>query len=316
MNHRIATSLLLATYVLVSTGCVPLMDIGKPPRETWKADAKTSSSTQSQVSAAAAKEAQDVDRVPGSNVATRPNAYAIVIGIEEYREKLPKADYAARDAKTMGEYLTKVLGYPEQNVVIRTNEKAAKADLDKYFGSWLRNHVEPGSSVFVYYSGHGAPNLKKGDAYLVPYDGDPTYVEETAYSVKTLYEQLAALPAKEVVVMLDSCFSGAGGRSVIAKGAKPMGLSVENSIRPNGKIAVLTASSGDQTSTAYHDKAHGLFTYFVLKGLQKGGFTTGDGSIKLRDLFSYVKPEVERVARKDYNSDQTPQLILPGGKTE
>jgi hypothetical protein len=34
-----------------------------------------------------------------------------------------------------------------------------------------------------------------------------------------------------------------------------------------------------------------------------------DGSIALTDLFSYLKPQVERIARKQYNNEQTPQLI-------
>jgi len=29
----------------------------------------------------------------------------------------------------------------------------------------------------------------------------------------------------------------------------------------------------------------------------------------LDDLFSYVKPQVERIARRQYNNEQTPQLI-------
>ena len=310
MKIHIAKLLLVAIQILPLTGCVYLMDMFKPPRETWKAEQQSKSGTPPS-STVAYKEAQDVDVIPVPNITPRQNAYAVVIGIEEYREQLPKAQYATRDAKILGEYLTKVLGYPEKNVVVRVNEKAAKADLEKYFGSWLHNNVEPGSSVFIYYSGHGAPNLKKGDAYLVPYDGDPSYLENTGYPVKRLYEELSKLPAKEVVVMLDSCFSGAGGRSVIAKGAKPIGLSLENALVPAGKIAVLSASSGDQISMAHQEKGHGLFTYFVLKALQKGGYTNSDGSVKLRELFEFVKPEVERIARKDYNSEQTPQLVLP-----
>ena len=37
--------------------------------------------------------------------------------------------------------------------------------------------------------------------------------------------------------------------------------------------------------------------------------TRPDGSIKMDDLFGYIKPQVERIARKQYNNEQTPQLI-------
>ncbi|MFM8551357.1 MAG: caspase domain-containing protein, partial [Nitrospiraceae bacterium] len=189
--------------------------------------------------------ASDVDRVPSVLARARPHAYAIVVGIEQYQQKLPKADFAAHDAEVMGQYLSKVLGYPEENVVVLLNERATKTGIEKYVEAWLPDHVEEDDSVFIYYSGHGAPNAKTGKAYLVPYDGDPAFVEKTSYPLERLYESLANLPAKEVVVMLDSCFSGAGGRSVIAKGMRTLVLAVENAVLARGLCVVLGACGGD-----------------------------------------------------------------------
>ena len=253
----------------------------------------------------------DIDDLPPTRLKGRRNAYAIVIGIEQYRQKLPKADYAVHDAQTVTEYLTKVLGYPEENVVTLINEQASKGDFVKYFEKWLGNNVEQGSSVFVYYSGHGAPDPKTSSAYLVPYDGDPSFIDETGYSLKRMYDVLSKLPAKDVVVALDSCFSGSGGRSVIAKGARPLVMNLRNAVPPSKNMSVLSAASGDQMSSTYDDKGHGLFTYFMLKGIKNEDVTRPDGSIKLDDLFSYIKPQVERIARKQYNNEQTPQLIEP-----
>jgi len=251
----------------------------------------------------------DVDTPLAMRAKPRSNAYAVVIGIESYREQLPKADFGAQDAKTVGTYLTRVMGYPEENVATLMNERATRTDIEKYVESWLPNRVEKDDTVFVYFSGHGAPNPKTGDAYLVPYDGDPAFVDKTGYSVKRLYEQLGKLPAKEIVVMLDSCFSGAGGRSVLAPGARPMVLAVENPLLASGKMVVLAASAGDQISSTYKQKGHGLLTYFFLKGLQGEGDQNKDGSIDLTELFAYVKPQVSRVARREFNNDQTPQLL-------
>lgn len=250
----------------------------------------------------------DVD-VPPATVEARPDRYAIVVGIEQYRGKLPKADFAAHDAKVMGNYLSKTMGFSEENVALLVNEQATKTDLEKYIEHWLPNRVEPGSTVFIYYSGHGAPNPKTGDAFLVPYDGDPAFVEATGYPLKRLYAQLNTLPAKEVVVLLDSCFSGAGGRSVIAKGMRPMVLSVENPLLASGKAVVLAASKGDQVSSSYDPKGHGLLTYYFLKGLSGDADANKDGAIELGEIFNYVRPQVERTARREYNNDQTPQLI-------
>nr|MBI3614648.1 caspase family protein [Nitrospirota bacterium] len=196
-----------------------------------------------------------------------------------------------------------------ENVVVQVNERATGKDLEKYFENWLPNNVEKDSSVFVYYSGHGAPNPKTSDAYLVPYDGDPAFIDTTGYPLKRLYAALDKLPATDITVVLDSCFSGAGGRSVIAKGSRPMVLSVENTVLAGGKTVVLAASSGAQISSTFEEQGHGLLTYFFLKGLQGEGDLNKDGTITLAELFEYVKPNVQKIARKQYNNEQQPQLL-------
>jgi hypothetical protein len=252
----------------------------------------------------------DVDDVSAITIKQdKHDRYAIVIGIEHYRQKLPKAEFATHDAQIMTEYLTKVMGYPEENVITLLNDRASNVDLVKYFEKWLHNNVEKGSSVFIYYSGHGAPDPKTGGAYIVPYDGDPSFIAETGYSLKRMYEALGKLPAKEIVVALDSCFSGAGGRSVIAKGARPLVMNIQGNMALTKNMTILSASSGEQISSTYDEKAHGLFTYFLLKGIKEEDIIKPDGSIKMDDLFGYIKPQVERIARKQYNNEQTPQLI-------
>jgi hypothetical protein len=74
-------------------------------------------------------------------------------------------------------------------------------------------------------------------------------------------------------------------------------------------MTVLSASSGEQTSSTYDEKGHGLFTYFMLKGIKDENVVKPDGSIAISDLFGYIKPQVERIARKQYNNEQSPQLI-------
>ena len=248
----------------------------------------------------------DVDDLPVMKAKANKNAYAIVIGIEQYRQKLPKADYAVSDAKLVSEYLSRVMGYQEENIVTLTNENATKGDLEKYFDQWLKNVVDKNGTVFVYYSGHGAPNAATGDAYLVPYDGDPAFIEQTGYSLKRLYENLAKLPAKNIIVALDSCFSGAGGKSVSAKGSRAL-VRVEKTSALN--IAVLTASLDNQISSSYEDKGHGVFTYFLLKGVKEMLGEDKNSKLELGELYNYIKPQVERTSRRLYNNEQTPQLI-------
>ncbi len=244
----------------------------------------------------------DIDNLPRVDAVSR-KAHAVVIGIEKYRQHLPAADFASGDARLVSKYLTMVLGYPPENVATLIGDSATKSDFEKYFERWLPNRVQPGDEVFVFFSGHGSPNPKTDGAYLVPYDGDPTYLEQTGYPLNRLYAQLAKLPAKNVTVVLDSCFSGAGGRSVLAKGAKPLVTRTSNESIP-ANITVLTASAGDQISYAYDEKGHGLFTYFLLKGIAQQAI---NGSVKIKAAFDFAAPQVSRIARQDYNNDQVPQ---------
>jgi uncharacterized caspase-like protein len=209
----------------------------------------------------------------------------------------------------MSEYLSKVMGYPEENVITLLNDHASNVDLAKYFEKWLPNNAEAGSSVFIYFSGHGAPNPRTGDAFLVPYDGDPSFITETGYSLRRMYDALGKLPAKRIIVALDSCFSGAGERSVLAEGARPLVMNLQTSVALSKNMTVMAAASGDQISSTYRDKGYGLFTYFMLKGIKNGDVLRQDGSIKVDDLFGYLKPQVERTARRQYNNEQTPQLM-------
>jgi len=52
-----------------------------------------------------------------------------------------------------------------------------------------------------------------------------------------------------------------------------------------------------------------LFTYFLLKGIKNEDVIRQDGSLEVEDLYNYIKPQVESIARKKYNNEQTPQLI-------
>ncbi len=254
----------------------------------------------------------DIDELPAVKARLNTSGCAIVIGIERYRQKLPGADFAANDARLVGAYLTQVMGYPEENVVVLIDDHAALGDFVKYMEKWLPNHVEKDGTVFIYYSGHGAPNPKTGDAYLVPYDGDPSFIAETGYSLKRLYDALGRLPARNITVALDACFSGAGGRSVLAKGARPLVMNMSGALALSKNVTVLAASSGDQISSTYEEKGHGLFTYFLLKGIKNEDVVAPDGSIRIEDLYGYVKPQVERIARRQYNNEQTPQYMGAG----
>ncbi|MBI3564169.1 MAG: ankyrin repeat domain-containing protein [Elusimicrobia bacterium] len=232
----------------------------------------------------------DID-APARRGAERPDDFALVIGIEEY-QSLPRADYGVRDAQT-----------------VRT--QATKGKLQSYLQEWLPRNVKPDSTVFVYYSGHGAPEPAWGDAYLVPWDGDPMFLATTGLSLKQFYADLAKLKVKRVVVALDACFSGAGGRSVLAKGARPLVVKVNEAVPASERLTVLAAASGSEITGSLADQGHGLFTYYFLKGLS-GAAKNASGEVTPKSLYDYLKPRVQDEARRQ-NREQTPTLAGASG---
>lgn len=139
----------------------------------------------------------------------------------------------------------------------------------------------------------------------MPVDGDPNFLERTALPVKKLYAVLNALKAREVIVALDSCFSGAGGRSVLAKDARPLVTKIDFGEVPD-RVVVMTASDHDQISGAVSDQSHGAFTYYLLKGLN-GAAQDASGRVTVKGLFDYLVPKVQDAASRN-NRDQTPRL--------
>jgi hypothetical protein len=82
----------------------------------------------------------------------QPHAYAVVVGISQYREEIiPKVPYAARDAEAVAQLLQTQSGIPKTHIKLLTDAKATLGDFRNYFGDWLKMRVKPESTVYVYY---------------------------------------------------------------------------------------------------------------------------------------------------------------------
>lgn len=258
--------------------------------------------------AAAASIVSDVD-TPAYRLAERPEDFALVVGIGKYSD-IPEAQFAERDAEAVKNHLI-AAGFPSRNVIQLFGEKAGRSSMEKFLETWLPRNVGENSRVFFYFSGHGAPDPSTGEAYLIPWDGDPNFLENTGYPIKRLYAKLAALKAREVIVTLDACFSGGGGRSVLAKGARPLVTRIDQAAVP-GKLLVFAAAASDQITSTLEDQGHGAFTYYFLKGLS-GEAKNAAGTVTARSLHGYLKPKVQDAARRQ-NRDQEPVLHAQGDR--
>ena len=235
-----------------------------------------------------------------------PDALAVVFGVEDYKNVSP-ATFAKRDAMYMKEYFEKALGIPDNRIYFKTDDDVGKAEFDKVFSEdgWLEKRIKKGkSNVFVYYAGHGAPDKKT--AYLIPYDGDPNYASQTGYEMDKLYEQLGSFEAKSTTVFLDACFSGANrDNEMLLADARPVFMEVDESATRN--VTVFSASSGSEISSAWPEKKHGLFSYYLMKGMRGDADANKDKQITVGELGDYVKENVSDMAGM-LDREQTPGL--------
>ena len=268
----------------------------------------------------------DVDKVP-YHFPEDPFKIALVVGIERYENNLPSADFADHDAEVMREHLM-ALGYAPRHIHWLKDQEATRAALVKNLEGWLPQVVSSSSTVFFYYSGHGAADPQTHKTYLVPADGDPNYLQETAYPLSRLYSTLGKLSAKRVIVALDSCFSGRGARSLSPTGIRPLVTVSPSAPLSKGGVVAMTAASGTQIAEVLNSEGHGLFTYYFLKGLNGAAATSIPGAsahafagkagaakknlkeISVQSLYQYLRPQVEDAAGMK-NRAQTPEL-LPG----
>jgi len=241
-----------------------------------------------------------------------PDAIAVVIGVERYAT-LPAARFAARDAQLFRRYATSVFGVPDDrnHLYVRTDADATGNEFRKLFGDegWLARRVQPTTDLYVYFSGHGAPDTKTRAPYLLPTDADASYARETGFALNALYQQLAKLDVRSVTVFLDACFSGATRSSgTLFNGARPIVISVEQPALLRDNFAVIAAAGGDQIASDYPAKHHGLFTYFAMLGLRGAADSNDDGTITVGELEHYLGSHVPGTAAS-LDREQKPVVI-------
>lgn len=249
----------------------------------------------------------DVDfNIPAAKV-NRENTFCLIIANEIYRQKdTPNVKYATQDGKTFNDYCSRTLGLPKENVRMVSNASflQMKGMLD-----WLGQVAEvygKDANFIVYYAGHGVPD-EKGNCKLIPSDVSINDVNN-GFSLKNMYESLGKLTSSNVLVLIDACFSGNDRGDVAALDEAHRGIVRKvNQDAVSGNVVVLTAASGTETALSFDEKAHGLFSYYLMKKLQdtKGDVTYGE-------LYDYIKTEVMRRSIVAKGKKQTPNVSFSG----
>ena len=227
---------------------------------------------------------------------------AVVVGISRY-QRLSHLEGASRDAKAMAEVL-RGLGF---DAVYELYDKdATRSRILELVGQKLRAETKENDLAFIFFAGHGATEtLANGEkrGYLVPTEGSTEDPYVTGISMETVRELSNRLAAKHVYYAVDACYSGG---LVDAKGA---GIVTRGGNR-NSSVQVLTA--GLEGQQAIERDGRGVFTTYLVKGLQGEANMNGDAFVTASEIGWFVANQVDQVTR----GKQTPVYGRLGGTGE
>ena len=224
---------------------------------------------------------------------TIPRSYALVVGVADYQDPaVPKLLYSERDAQSIFDVLISPEGgnFHRENVHLLIGAKATLANLRHELEEWLPAQAKDGDRVLIYFAGHGF--IFQGHGYLAPYDINLRNIKPTGYPMDDLGATISGkIRAKDKILLTDSCHSGA---------IRPEDLQDINhtlqGIDLNKSLFSLTASRDREVS--YEGKnwggGHGIFTYYVVRGLEGEADVNGDGIVTADELYDYVYRNVRQ----------------------
>ena len=235
-------------------------------------------------------------------------SWAAIIGIDDY-VNWQKLQYAAHDAEGVKDELIQKYNFKPDHVFTLLNGQATRQNILTLLGDKLGDPtvVQHEDRVFVFYAGHGATRkLASGRelGYIIPVDADLTNLEGTAISMTNFQDISEAIPAKHVLFVMDSCYSGL---ALMRGGGALPSLNYLNEISRREARQMFTAGGADQQVADNGPNGHSVFTWTLLQGLDGRADLNGDGVITATELADYVAPAVSALSR------QTPAFgNLPG----
>lgn len=217
--------------------------------------------------------------------------YALIIGNNAYTS-LPKLKTAEADARALDRLLREAYGFQTKLLLSATRSQIISA-LSSY-----RRELTADANLLVYYAGHGYNDKDADKAYWLPVDASLNDVSNWIIADE-ITTGIRVIPAKHVLVISDSCYSGTLTRGLGAELPRPTAREQFLQRMAAGHSRTLMASGGDEPVADSGGSGHSVFAAALLRGLQqmdKAQFTAAE-------LFnSYI---VEAVAGR---AEQTPVM--------
>jgi ABC-type phosphate/phosphonate transport system substrate-binding protein len=233
---------------------------------------------------------------------------AIVVGCSVYEtDGIPNLRYAEADSAALYERLinTDVGGYAPGATELL---KSPGADPLRRALERLLRTAQPDDRILLYFAGHGLRD-EAGRMHLALRDTDPDLVRATGISAQLLRELLDECRSKHICLIMDCCFSGAiaGMRGVASLDRDEMQRSVE-SLGGQGTV-ILTSAQASQQAREREEYGHGVFTHYLLEGLDGAADGDQDGVITPDELYRYIASRMEQEVGQTQRPTFTGNLV-------
>jgi len=229
-------------------------------------------------------------------VKTDKDKIAIIIGIEKYKNQF-ECVYCNRDAKAFREYATRALGVKSSNIKLLVDSKATRPEILKTFKLWLPRIAGENKDIYIFFAGHGLASDDGNDLYILPQDGESSLLEDTAISRVELISLIQKNNPKSVTMFFDTCYSGQtrDERMLVASLLRPIIIVADEQDTPDN-FTIFSASNFDQTSGSIKEAQQGMFSYYLMKGLEGKADGNQDKQITNGELIAYLKTNVSKEA--------------------
>jgi len=234
--------------------------------------------------------------------------WSVIIGVSDYRDtNIPSLRYASKDARAFYDWIVSPVGgkYAPARVLLLLDKDATQENIRNALFVWLKQALEE-DVILIYFAGHGSPDSPDSldNLFLLPHDTKYDNIAATGFPMWDIETALKRfIKARKVIVMADACHSGGIGQEYdIARrsnrGIKvnPINSGIHSLSNIGDGICVISASSDDQYSqeSKKWGGGHGVFTYFLLQGLEGNADFNKDSSISLGELTSFLSERVRR----------------------
>ena len=251
----------------------------------------------------AGAKSDDVDIVPAAAGGFHhPQTYLVSIGLSTYRDQhISARKFAALDAEMIASYFQSLGGVPTKNIRLIQDWKALRPDIEEVLLDWLPSLVTSESVVLVYFAGH-AMVAPSGEVFLVPYDGNQANTARL-YPLKDFDAALARLKTKHTLFIFDGVVAKLGND------AKSKVAGPRWSVTSGGGIRLI-GLNGLGKGVESEKLRHGLFTYYLLRGLRGEADMNRNGEVTVGELAAYVEQKIPSAAKSSFNQEQRP-LVTP-----